>query len=500
MISKQKKICYFLVSVVLLSFGRASVLWPLAPITAICGYALAWKSLSSRPFLSAWLLFSLTNLISHSWLLSHPFSYIILVWLLVSLLFALPYALISKHIVTTDLNFSRIIQYAALLTLTEWLFTVLPCGFSFQTAALHLSWHAIPLQTASLVGASGLAFLVFLTNLFIYANSWIAIIFALIPYAIGTGLFWHHVEEQKKASHIKLAICHMNEEPDVWMSHLSPPDLHTQEWNKVLSLLSPLENQKVDLIVLPEGVVPFPAYAQLYDARLLPSAFSVQADFALSSLDIAHIIAHKFDTSIILGLESGGYPSHNSCYFVNRDKIERYDKQLLLPLGEYIPFELLSSWLASYGIHSSFSPGNEAKILDADNLALSPLICYEETFATYTEKASKLAPKALVSLSNDNWFPNSGLAKLHLEVARLRAVEIGRPLIRSCNKGASAAIDALGQTVAQKEGDAGVVICSLAQYSHPTLYQHIGATGFAYLFLSFSLISCFPKRKIESIE
>jgi apolipoprotein N-acyltransferase len=168
--------------------------------------------------------------------------------------------------------------------------------------------------------------------------------------------------------------------------------------------------------------------------------------------------------------------AYNSCFFVTQDTVRRYDKQLLLPLGEYIPFPALASFLSSYGIHNSFSPGKESSVFQSGSLRISPLICYEETFSSYALAAALLHPTVLVSLSNDCWYPT--IRKEHFELARLRAVEIGVPLVRSCNQGVSAAVDALGRVVARKgerEGEGNsCVITPLSQYCAPSLYASVG--------------------------
>ncbi len=499
MIAKKIKLFYALIGVVLVAFGRASWIWPLAPICAVCGYAFLWKA-SSR-LLSLWTLFSIANLIHLSWLLSHPFLYIIGGWVALSLLFALPYALISQRVIATPLSFSRALRYAALFSLVEWSFTQLPCGFSFQTAALHLSWNPFSLQTASIFGAIGLSFVVFLTNLFFYA--WMehsnfgryALFVALFPYLIGGSLYFYR--SASPSPQLRVAVLHTEEPPDVEASHLSPYELHEHKWKQLFTLTNLLKNKDLDLILFPEAVVPYPAQSQLLHSSFLPQDLSYEGEpKLLSSLEIARLMARSYNAPILIGLENQGIGgSTNSCFFVPPEKREeRYDKQLLLPFGEYIPFPSLRSFLADYGVHGSFFPGKETKLLDCHNLRLAPLICYEETFSTYTERAARLNPTCFVSIHNDAWFPDSRLRIEHFEQARLRAVETGKPIIRSCNKGVSGAINALGETIEHKE-ERGCFTIHLSTYSPLSLFLLIGGNSIALLLMCLALLSIFVEEK-----
>jgi len=500
MITKKIKIFYGIVGVILVAFGRASWIWPLAPICAVCGYAFLWRA-SSR-LLGLWTLFSIANLIHLNWLLSHPFLYIVGGWVALSLLFALLYALISLRVTAAPLSLFHTLRYAALFSLLEWSFTQLPCGFSFQTAALHLSWNPLSLQTASICGAIGLSFVVFLTNLFVYA--WMqhshfgryAILVALFPYLVGGSLYFHRASKQNFASHLRVAVLHTEEPPDVEPSRLNQHEVHEHKWKQIFTLTHQLKN--LDLILLPEGVVPYSAQSQLFHSSLLPQNLSYEKGPALlSSLEIARLMARSYNTPILIGLENQSIRgSTNSCFFVppGNKTIEHYDKQLLLPFGEYIPFPSLRSFLADYGVHGSFFQGKETKLLDYSNLRLAPLICYEETFSTYTERAARLNPTCFVSVHNDAWFPDSRLKFEHFEQARLRAVETGKPIIRSCNKGVSGVISALGESVEHKEGTSCFTI-RLSTYSPLSFFLLIGTSSIALCFICLVLLSIAVEEK-----
>lgn len=123
-----------------------------------------------------------------------------------------------------------------------------------------------------------------------------------------------------------------------------------------------------------------------------------------------------------------------------------YYKRHLVPFGEYLPFD---SWLRPIthwlGIPmSNFSAGVADKpIMHVANEIIGVSICYEDIFG---EEVKQALPEAtvLVNVSNDAWFGDSIAAHQHLQMARMRALETGRYMLRATNTGISAVIDEKG--------------------------------------------------------
>lgn len=516
----------FICSIILLGVGRASACALLAPIAGLIGYACAYTvlaktALGSRRFWVGWALFTTTILIQSSWFVSHPYSYIFGVWILLSLLFALPYTLLSLAVVSVPKKNPLLssISLGASFALLEWVFTCLPCGYSFQCAALHLSWSLWPLQLASLIGGIGLSFFVFWCNILMFY--WLycrmhqlrtpTLIVAVFPYLVGGLLFCQRSEAQHTFDMAHpprtIGFLHMEEPPDVYSRPLRPEQLHEQEWKKIFQLVDDLPAGKADLLVLPEGVVPYSAQSPLFPAAHLPERWKEENAYHrpfLSSLELSEMIASSLKTALLIGLEgrgiddSGQSTTYNSCFFIpsSSQKIGRYDKQLLLPLGEYIPLPFLRPFLASYGIHDSFAPGDGSMVFHEGFFRICPLICYEETFSNYAVAALHLHPNLLVSLTNDCWYP--ALRRDHFELARLRCVEMGLPLIRSCNQGVSSAIDALGQVVAIRgettEAKNTCVTVPLSYYTVDSVYPLLGPNGIAALLAALAGIAFLCSR------
>jgi apolipoprotein N-acyltransferase len=127
--------------------------------------------------------------------------------------------------------------------------------------------------------------------------------------------------------------------------------------------------------------------------------------------------------------------------------VGRYDKQYLLAFGEYIPFGDRFPVLYSMSPNSSaFSSGTSLEPLPYGTHKISALICYEDILPGFVNgMVSHADPDLLVNLTNDSWFGDSTEPWIHLALAKLRAVEHRRYLVRATNSGVSALIDPVGR-------------------------------------------------------
>ncbi len=190
----------------------------------------------------------------------------------------------------------------------------------------------------------------------------------------------------------------------------------------------------------------------------------------------------------------------NSIEIVGRDGLlgERYDKQRLVPFGEYLPF---GSVLDRVGLTQfvqapgGFSVGAGRSALDVPGLPTAkPLICYEAIFPVEIGDAFSRAPRPgwLLNVTDDAWFGTTPGPYQHYAQARLRAVELGLPLVRVANSGVSAVVDGYGrEIVAAPLGVEDVLDADLPVPAPPTWQSRFGsltaaAIGLAFLALTFA--------------
>ena len=127
----------------------------------------------------------------------------------------------------------------------------------------------------------------------------------------------------------------------------------------------------------------------------------------------------------------------------------QYDKHHLVPFGEFVP--PLFQWFVRL-MHiplGDFTRGDMAQpsmVFKGERIA--PNICYEDLFGEELARSfadPDAAPTLMVNLSNIAWFGNTVAIDQHLNISRMRALELGRPMLRATNTGATAIINAQGQ-------------------------------------------------------
>ncbi|NNE22291.1 MAG: apolipoprotein N-acyltransferase, partial [Rhizobiales bacterium] len=212
-------------------------------------------------------------------------------------------------------------------------------------------------------------------------------------------------------------------------------------------------------------------------------------------------------TSIVLGSlrRSKGGATHNSVLVLGKEGriVGRYDKQKLVPFGEYLP---LAGILEPLGLRklvampAGFQAGNGPQTMHvADLPSFAPLICYEAIFPrSLIDRNDR--PNWLLNVTNDAWFGFSAGPYQHLAQARMRAIEEGLPLIRAANTGISAIVDPLGQVMHSLGlGQRGTIDAILPAPIPPTPYGRYGdGMFFILIFLAiFGRVRTFLRIPIE---
>ena len=134
--------------------------------------------------------------------------------------------------------------------------------------------------------------------------------------------------------------------------------------------------------------------------------------------------------------------------------VGRYDKRQLVPFTEYMPWQGALQWLLdSLQVPmSAFSAGaDQQPELDVGGVPIAVSICFESAYPGVMFAALPQA-QLLINLSNDGWFGDSLGPHQHLQIARVRAAESGRWMLRATNTGITALIDAQGRLVKRALG------------------------------------------------
>lgn len=138
----------------------------------------------------------------------------------------------------------------------------------------------------------------------------------------------------------------------------------------------------------------------------------------------------------------------NSAFLRARDGrvIGRYDKLVLMPFGEFLPFASVFPSLKQLSPNTGdFTPGEGPAVLQVNpELRVGPLVCYDDMLAGHVREAGRAGATLLLTVANDAWFGNSPALDLHETLGLWRAVENRRYLVRATNTGLTSIIDPLG--------------------------------------------------------
>ena len=196
------------------------------------------------------------------------------------------------------------------------------------------------------------------------------------------------------------------------------------------------------LLIWPETALPFLISDTPYFRLLKSTLITKQKIWLLSGAPFYKAVKDKKPQ------QTQTVESYNSAYlFTPEGKIGgRYDKQHLVPFGEYVPlsdyFSLPGPLVENIG---NFSSGEAGRPLPCQGAAIGVLICFESIFPKLARDWTASGANLLVNITNDAWFGRSSAPWQQLSMSVFRAVENRRSLARSANTGISAIIDPLGR-------------------------------------------------------
>lgn len=230
--------------------------------------------------------------------------------------------------------------------------------------------------------------------------------------------------------------------------------------------LEAVRTQSPDILIWPETAMPF----------------FVQDDTPLRRG--VEILARDTGTPVITGSpayritdpETRAYILYNRAWLMDVDGAteQYYDKEHLVPFGEYMPFEEWVPFEKLVQAAGNFRSGEENRPLESDNVALGMLICYEAIFPELAQQQVDRGAEILVNISNDAWFGNTSAPAQHLDLAVMRAVEQGRWLARSTNTGISAFVDPVGRiAVRTAQFTSEGLTMKIAPLTKTTVYHRI---------------------------
>lgn len=172
--------------------------------------------------------------------------------------------------------------------------------------------------------------------------------------------------------------------------------------------------------------------------------------YLMNNKDIEYL--QKFlnpKTNLIIGSTRKDTDKYfNSLFLINKKSFKKFDKQILVPFGEFIPFRFLFSFMDFIAGSNDYSIGSDKRTLILNNnLNVLPVVCYEIIYFWKLLNKENFESDLIVNLTNDSWFGEFSGPYQHFYFTRMRAVEFNKPLIRVSSTGISAIIDNYGNII-----------------------------------------------------
>jgi apolipoprotein N-acyltransferase len=340
-------------------------------------------------------------------------------------------------------------------------------GFPWLSLGYSQADYPVIIQQASIYGVYGISFWLVLINVALFyfikkksmKNLILTILFFFLPIIYGL-IRLHLIPEYKKE--IAIGIVQPNIDPNLKFT----PRMRDETFNRLIRLsIGCVEktSDKLSLIVWPETATPINIKAKnIYQSTVVE-------------------LVNRLDVPIFTGTpiyESEKNEIYNGAVLIRPGYgiTQEYKKIHLVPFGEHIPFDKYIPILRKIDFgEGDYSAGNEYTVFTTDGIEFSCLICFESIFPEISREFVRRGAKLLVNITNDGWFGKISGPQQHNDMAILRTVECGVPLVRSANTGISMVVDQYGR-VLRKTGlfEEDIITYSIPYYSIRTFYLIIG--------------------------
>ena len=348
----------------------------------------------------------------------------------------------------------------------EMLMGSLLSGFPWMNLASAFAPWPFAIQGASLVGAYGLSgvFTVLAVAALLFSTYrstlWLTVGLASCIVAFG---FYRITAGDLPAPEYKVSIVQGNvDQAEKWV-----PSFQSKTVEKYAKLsLKAATGFAPELIIWPETAMPF----YLQDKTPFRTALEILAKDTNTNFIIGapayRVIDMKTRTYVLL----------NRAWLMDETgrTTQYYDKEHLVPFGEYMPLKEWVPFEQLVQAAGSFVSGEGNVPLMLNGMSLGMLICYEGIFPELAQQQVERGAKAIVNISNDAWFGETSAPRQHLNLTVMRAVEQGRWLVRGTNTGISAFIDPKGRlTAISTQFKAEALNSNIAPLAGTTLFHRI---------------------------
>lgn len=344
----------------------------------------------------------------------------------------------------------------------------------------------------------------------------------LIPCGISMGMFFYENSHLEHDTPIEAVIVQQNTDP--WEEEYRLTN--TQEIQRVLDVAQPYITEKTNLVITPESAI-----AHTIEMGALRNHTFMEGDSRFEGFSLFDSVIVTYpNLNFVLGLSTVSLSDHktspvaqecnpgqfmeffNTAGFYNQNGlVSHYHKSRLVPGVEKMPFPKVFGFLENAiielgGSNSSLGTDTAQRVfefeVDGKPMRIGTAICYESIYGELVGNFVKNGANVLAVITNDSWWDDSPGHRQHFEMARLRAIETRRYILRAANGGFSGVIDPLGEVLEKTGYDERTAIkTTVYAHSNETFYVKHGdylariAVVLAALGLLFALWGAFRKPR-----
>lgn len=341
-------------------------------------------------------------------------------------------------------------------------------GFPWLSLGYSQARYPLIIQQASIYGVYGVSFWLVLLNVAIFyllrnkrlKDLVITILIFLLPVLFGYIRLKNIPGIHRE---INVGIVQPNIDPNLKFTS----QMRDETFRRLIKLselcVEKSFNKKLHLIVWPETATPI--------FIKTPGAFQ----------DSVIGLVNRINIPILTGTPIYDRKKHeiyNGAVLIEPEKgiTQEYKKLHLVPFGEHIPFDKYIPLFRKIDFgEGDYSPGNEYTVFSTKDINFSCLICFESIFPELARKFVKKGANLLTNITNDGWFGRISGPHQHNDMAILRTVETGVPLVRSANTGISMVVNQYGIILKETNlFEEEIIVCSLPWYNIKTIYLKTG--------------------------
>ena len=336
-------------------------------------------------------------------------------------------------------------------------------GFPWISLANTQTDYLFLIQNAEFFGIYGISLWVVLVNVLIYKiikesdykKGFLTLAFIMVfPWMSGYYLY-NRVELYESNNKVSII------QPNINLINKRDYSKRFENLNNLIETSKRYINNGSSLIIWPESALP-------YNNIQEPQTLNLIRDNLLKGSN-SYLL-----TGNIIYDKNGHY---NSSVLINNDGIKDiYNKQQLVPVGEYVPMSDCFPILKSFNLgQANFSKGKQDVLFEINNDKFSSLICFESTFPEINRRHASKGASFFTYLVNDGWYITPPEPQQHMRQSIFRAIENRKSVLRCANTGISAIIDPKGEVLEYIPlNQRGVITSFIKKTNKSTFYTNYG--------------------------